>query len=429
MYQVGFGDCFLFSFRYARKLPDGRHERHMLVDFGSSRAPVAWGGKVSERLSAVADSIRTVTGGRLDVLVATHRHKDHVSGFADANVAAVIEALAPAHVVRPWTDDPTEPADATTPGAVFRQHLAHADAIATAVAQASIDDQRFAPLLPAVELQLSNQQALSMLDTLAAKRSVAYVSAGSDAGIVAHIPGISVEVLGPPTIDQWPSITQARADDPNEFWIVPPSLGVEAAPDGLPHQSAGGAVRAAPIDPRRHPDRVQGQARWLVERLRKRNLGEVEGIVTSVDAALNNTSVILLVKVGERTILLPGDAQIESWAYTLLNPANPRRAELAAMLGAVDLYKVGHHGSRNATPKTLVNLWQSAPARHRTSLMSTMSGVHGSTAVTAVPSAKLDLALPRLFTTFTTDGLDDVTPFIAVTTKTDTDAPWVPMTG
>lgn len=417
MYQVGFGDCFLFSFRYARKLPDGRHDRHLLVDFGSSRAPAGWGGKVSDRLAAVAESIRTITGGRLDVLVATHRHKDHVSGFADAQVASIITALAPSHVVRPWTDDPAEPADATTPGALFKRRLSHADAISTAIARASVDEPRFSALLPAAELQLANQQALTMLDALGTSGSVAFVAAGDDPGIAAHIPGLTVEVLGPPTIEQWPSVTQARADDASEFWLVPPSLRDDAA-------MATATAPTVAIDPRRHPDRVQGQARWLIERLRTRGLGEVEGIVTTVDGALNNTSVILLLKVGQRTILLPGDAQIESWAYTLLNPDNPRKAELAAMLAAVDLYKVGHHGSRNATPKTLVGLWQSAPPRHRSSLMSTLSGVHGSSAITAVPSARLDQALPSLFTTYTTDGLDDATPYVALATKTDTDAPW-----
>ena len=38
MYQVGFGDCFLLSAEYAAPLPDGRAERHLLVDCGSTRA-------------------------------------------------------------------------------------------------------------------------------------------------------------------------------------------------------------------------------------------------------------------------------------------------------------------------------------------------------------------------------------------------------
>ena len=39
MYQVGFGDAFLFTFRYSKALEDGRKERHLLMDFGSTSSP------------------------------------------------------------------------------------------------------------------------------------------------------------------------------------------------------------------------------------------------------------------------------------------------------------------------------------------------------------------------------------------------------
>lgn len=52
------------------------------------------------------------------------------------------------------------------------------------------------------------------------------------------------------------------------------------------------------------------------------------------------------------------------------------------MLADVDLYKVGHHGSLNATPKSL---WKGFNKRGRsskknrmTSVLSTMAGKHGS---------------------------------------------------
>jgi hypothetical protein len=58
-------------------------------------------------------------------------------------------------------------------------------------------------------------------------------------------------------------------------------------------------------------------------------------------------------------------------------------AKTRALLAAIDVYKVGHHGSLNATPKKL--LWQafrnrnkSGKARLRT-LLSTMPGKHGKT--------------------------------------------------
>ena len=61
--------------------------------------------------------------------------------------------------------------------------------------------------------------------------------------------------------------------------------------------------------------------------------------------AMNNTSVILLMKAGTKKFLFPGDAQWENWAYAL--------GKRLKSLSDVDVYKVGHPGSLNATPKTL----------------------------------------------------------------------------
>ena len=68
---------------------------------------------------------------------------------------------------------------------------------------------------------------------------------------------------------------------------------------------------------------------------------------------MNNTSVILLFEVGARP-LFPGDAQVENWSYALEDA--PDHEATRALLADVDLYKVGHHGSLNATPKKL--LWE-----------------------------------------------------------------------
>ena len=76
MEQIGFGDCFLLSFFYDVDLEDGRRQRHMLFDFGSK----AGGGS----MSAVAGRVAAHTDGRLDAIVLTHRHQDHLSGFGSA---------------------------------------------------------------------------------------------------------------------------------------------------------------------------------------------------------------------------------------------------------------------------------------------------------------------------------------------------------
>jgi glyoxylase-like metal-dependent hydrolase (beta-lactamase superfamily II) len=77
-YQVGFGDAVLASFTYAEPV-DKRKERHLLFDFGSSHGLTDLG----QSYEAIAEDIGKRTQGPLDVLVVTHRHKDHLSAFAN----------------------------------------------------------------------------------------------------------------------------------------------------------------------------------------------------------------------------------------------------------------------------------------------------------------------------------------------------------
>jgi hypothetical protein len=104
-------------------------------------------------------------------------------------------------------------------------------------------------------------------------------------------------------------------------------------------------------------------------------------------------------------LLFPGDAQIENWQFAL------GQKKYQALLRNVNLYKVGHHGSRNATP---MDLWKhfekrskrKGPARLK-SLMSTMAGKHGHEHTkTEVPRTTLVNALQSETDFFTTQLLD-----------------------
>jgi hypothetical protein len=138
---------------------------------------------------------------------------------------------------------------------------------------------------------------------------------------------------------------------------------------------------------------------------RQRRGDQLLQIVRNLDDAMNNTSVILLFEIGETSLLFPGDAQIENWSYAL------SKDEVKAKLAKVNLYKVGHHGSRNATPKDLWNLFEhrsdDAEAEGRlVSLMSTMAGKHGhASSHTEVPRATLVTALKSESDLHTTEDL------------------------
>jgi hypothetical protein len=122
-----------------------------------------------------------------------------------------------------------------------------------------------------------------------------------------------------------------------------------------------------------------------------------------MDDALNNTSVILLIKAGKKRLLFPGDAQWESWEHAL--------GKRAAALRRVDLYKVGHHGSLNATPKTLWKLLtgtrRSAVKPLHTLLSTRSDSKHGDRErKTEVPRETLLAALRERSTLRTTQELE-----------------------
>ena len=128
-------------------------------------------------------------------------------------------------------------------------------------------------------------------------------------------------------------------------------------------------------------------------------------IVRQLDQQMNNTSLILLFEVFGKKLLFPGDAQIENWSYALADA--PDAKQTAALLADVDFYKVGHHGSRNATPRKL--LWENfrkRKGRQLKTMMSTMPGKHGTKkSKTEVPRETLLTALKSESQLLNTDDL------------------------
>src|SRR5262249_20395383 len=88
-----FGDCFLLF------IPTDEGERTMLVDCG-----VHPSGVKNTISTVVKDIVRTVTvdgKARIDVVVATHRHFDHISGFGLKDWGSVEVG----EVWLPWTEE------------------------------------------------------------------------------------------------------------------------------------------------------------------------------------------------------------------------------------------------------------------------------------------------------------------------------------
>lgn len=404
-YQVGFGDCFLLSVHYDDNPDIGT--RHILIDCGSTAMPKY---KPVRSLRDVADNIRSVTGGKLHGVVATHRHKDHIGGFAGA-AGDIIMALQPEVVVQPWTEDPTAQVDARAPVPASRKGL-HAATLMNMqkVADCALQEvrSRKGAIASGVRDQiefigddnLSNKDAVENLAAMANGNNH-YVHYGMTSGLEEVLPGVTIHVLGPPSLEQSDQILSQRSRDADEFWHFQAAAGRSAA-------SQKRLFPKADICSTRQKGRLPIETRWFLPRLDRIRGEQLLQIVRSLDHAMNNTSLILLFEVGRRKFLFAGDAQIENWEYCLKTASD--RQSVLRLLEDVDFYKVGHHGSLNATPKTLWNLFRKrnktdSPERMST-VVSTMGGKHGSDSRgTEVPRRKLTDALKEETDYLTTQTL------------------------
>ena len=415
MYNAGFGDCFLLTFTYP-DLPS----HHVLIDFGTMGLPRR--GRDGGRLhgsSKIADQIVTACGNEgLTAVVATHRHQDHISGFAGSS-GEKIAGLKPRLVLQPWTErDPAHPEYVRGRGIRKRFAAMNADLEATLVDHGLLfvagahhgtefldDDfdyerlettvRRYSALARGVaengirdivflgNLNIKNEDAVKRLATMAPNE---YLGFGDRTNLEHHLPGVRVHVLGPPTTDRAelgsPHSTHAR-----EFWhLARSSWGLGQSGLALGDQST---IR---FEAREEPTPIE--CRWLASHINHARPRDLLAIVRDLDDDLNNTSLILLFEIwsgdDRRLLLFSGDAQLEGWSPCLEDPV------VAALLTDVDVYKVGHHGSLNATPKT--GLWQRLRKRGDdgplVTLLSTCNGRHGHRENhTEVPRWKLVVAL------------------------------------
>jgi hypothetical protein len=411
-FNIGFGDCFLLRFQYT-----GSKRRHVLIDFGSTRQPKI---RPSKYLTRVAEQIQELCGGKLDVVVATHRHKDHIGGFARNKAGTapgdIIRSCSPTLVIQPWIEHPdaardaTKSPDQTEASRAFAGSIENMSALAGAAYRMAQQDEGTDPrhrLFTEVseldafsflgENNIKNKSAVENLMSMGKTRR--YLCFGDDPGTSDILPGVNVDVLGPPTLSQNAAISEQRAKNKEEYWHLQASSANLAV--GL----------GAALFPRHAAAVVPGWARWGRERLRALRRHMLMSIVRELDEEMNNTSLILLFRVGDKSLLFPGDAQWENWSHAL------SKKKVQKTLESVDLYKVGHHGSLNATPKTMWRLFENRGPKSKkgrlVSVNSTMHGVHGHSANTAVPSHKLVNALEGESTHITTEEI----PIKKTTTK------------
>jgi hypothetical protein len=120
-----------------------------------------------------------------------------------------------------------------------------------------------------------------------------------------------------------------------------------------------------------------------------------------IENFLNNQSLVVLFEYDDKKLLFAGDAQGGNWEYWLFKASEPMKDPTQAgdlveaskeLLQTIDFYKVGHHGSTNATPIQAVEAAIARPKSGKgfVSMCSTEDDVYGNKAKgTEVPRVPL----------------------------------------
>lgn len=377
MFRLGIGDCFLLTFA------EDRLERHVLIDCGILQGSPNAGPK----LKAVAESIREATGNHLDLLVATHEHWDHVAGFLAA--ADVFDAMKIDQIWVAWTEDPSDAAAIS----LKRDRRLRLEAIHLALAALARSDDDGAracghaiadvmgfyggPSAAATVLAFSERTGEAMRKVTERQDGAApvYCRPG-DARIPWQESLLKVYVLGPPRDEK--SLQNLRGKAETDLYRLSGADGLYAA--ALTHSLAAAdrddngtsmGDRSFPFHPTLlwkkkdiggdptlsfldgiYDDGANDWRRidsdWLLSSAR---------LALQLDDATNNTSLVLAFELADgRVLLFPADAQIGSWRSWLSVAFKPAAAGEAPvtprdLLQRTVFYKVGHHGSENATRK------------------------------------------------------------------------------
>ena len=336
MYNVGFGDAFLAL------LPDGGGQRRILFDCGSIEA--APGMAMSSVVDRIISDVTDADGvPRIDVVVATHRHKDHVSGFG----LEAWDRVRVKEVWMPWTEDPTDEKARQIRDVQSRLAVALTNRSA-ALGAAPEEELRRYKAIVANSLMLINDRAMMTLHNgfsgnpkrrfLSAKPGGDRTSETENSGGVRTLetnalPGVKVHILGP---SRNPDVICDMNPPKGESY-----LRVCGAPDantGLP---------PAPFRAKFRQEDYTGTGTLRegdLQAIQRAGAMSDPAIAVALDQAVNGTSLMLMLEIFGVFLLFPGDAQWGTWKAVMEDP------EWREMLGRVNFYKIGHHGSHNATP-------------------------------------------------------------------------------
>jgi hypothetical protein len=382
MYRLGIGDCFLLTLPASAGKPF-----HLLIDCGthSSERGGPKNNRDPWRTEAAAADILEVTDGRLNAVIGTHEHWDHLSGFLQGKQS--FEKCEAEVIWCSWAEDQkNEPIAQELVGLRRNGQEALWNIHQQIQAPSSEDEAEAAGLRDRLSALFGffgespgiGERARDAAEALLklGRGRVKYLSPGAEP---IEGPGGNwrIFVLGPPR-----NLSLLRHDQPRRPGQGYPLAGLEAEALNL------AAIGAPPLTKESDPpfkaafqitledtrgmaffqrrywnDAVAGVARDETaaqgfRRIGLSHLSAAEAFALKHDRLTNNTSLVVALELGPAAskdnpvILFAGDAQIGNWLSwpTVVWPDyHGRRVDGVDLIARTEIYKVGHHASHNAT--------------------------------------------------------------------------------
>jgi len=402
MYRVGFGDFFLVT------VPTSKGDQYILIDCGVFKGKSGTG-DIGSIVDAVEDMYKT-TKGHLALVIMTHRHADHIAGFAKA--AKRFQDFTASMVWMPYWEKFNDKAKAKAKAAKDKNLaldkdgseaeeedeneaynlLSNIDALATNLALQFRGRQD--PDATEALAQLANATGIEDFNAVAANgtkkaggnavaldllknhlgdkgKKVRYYAADDEPELPDELKGLKATILGPPPKKASAFLSLMDLKKGVGQYLDSMTDGTDGPKTIQPFAD----VWKANLEdyPKKDPKEYDINYEQFADNVDNSQPDMLIAAATKIENFLNNQSLVVLFEFDGKKLLFAGDAQGGNWEYWLFNTNEPIKDPTKAgdlveaskeLLQTIDFYKVGHHGSTNATP---IQAIEAAIARPKTS--------------------------------------------------------------
>ncbi len=378
MYRQGLGDCFLITFK-----KEGQKDFNMLVDCGIFFATT----KGPDIMKSVAKNIKKDTNSYLDVVALSHDHYDHTAGFWMAK--KIFDEITFEKVWLGWTEDQNHPQFKS----VRDEFSIYSKGIRAALEHKQIETDEFEAWRETVNSLVNEFFGIKKKNKKVLEdnsRTWDYILKKDNAqktfctpGKILNLDGLEddvrVYILGPPEKTELFTAKEPTTKAEREAESYRHFLGTALAESFLAASDKNTDVFDSeaylPFDKRfqietgralrqKYFRETYGSAKN--ENLNWRQIEEdwllaAGNLALRLDSYTNNTCLAFAIELIEsgKVLIFPGDAQFGNWyswkdlEWEIEDKKTKKTKKIVAkdLLNRCILYKVGHHGSHNATLK------------------------------------------------------------------------------